>query len=88
LCWVFSRFGLCELFAQAVFEPQILLISASQVARITGKSHWCLAVLFCFWGRLLLTLLRLALNLRSSCLHLLSIWDYTYAVSYPTFIWP
>jgi hypothetical protein len=35
--------GACELFAGAGFD---LLISASQVARIRGVSHWRLALFF------------------------------------------
>jgi hypothetical protein len=35
----FFKIGFCELFARSGFEPEILLISASRVARITGMSQ-------------------------------------------------
>jgi hypothetical protein len=35
--------GSCKLFAQDGFKLQSSLISPSQVVRITGMSHWCLA---------------------------------------------
>jgi hypothetical protein len=36
--------GVSELFAWAGLKLRFLLISASQVARITGVSHWRLAL--------------------------------------------
>jgi hypothetical protein len=39
--------GVTKLFAQAGLKTAILLISSSQVARITGISHWCLARKIC-----------------------------------------
>jgi hypothetical protein len=40
------KIGFQELLAQAVFEPEIFLISASWLARITGVSHQCPAIRF------------------------------------------
>jgi hypothetical protein len=37
----FFEKGSCELFAWAGLRTEILLISASLEARITGVSHWC-----------------------------------------------
>jgi hypothetical protein len=68
--------------------PQILvlLFSGSQVARLIGVSHWH-SVLFCFvlsfWYKVFITFPTLASNLRPSCLHLWSSWDYNCAALYP-----
>jgi hypothetical protein len=45
-CRVFSRWGSHDLFVQAGLEPYILLIFASQTARIIGMSHLYSAYLF------------------------------------------
>jgi hypothetical protein len=41
--WLFWRWGSLKLFVKALPQTVILLISTSQVARITGMSHQCLA---------------------------------------------
>jgi hypothetical protein len=51
--WLFWRWGggfsqiICPGWSWMVSLP----ISASQVAKITGGSHWCLAILQNFWGQ-------------------------------------
>jgi hypothetical protein len=40
LPWLFWRWGSLGLFSPGWPQISILLISASQIARITGVSHW------------------------------------------------
>jgi hypothetical protein len=48
-CFVLGIFKIvCELFSWAWLQTLILLISTSRVARITGMSHWHLALLHFF----------------------------------------
>jgi hypothetical protein len=49
LC-IFWRWGSLELFAQADFKSWSSSISVSQIARITGVSHQCLAALKIFFA--------------------------------------
>jgi hypothetical protein len=51
LCWVFSRWVLRTRCLGWLWTV-ILLISASWVARITRKSHWCPACFDYFWDRI------------------------------------
>jgi hypothetical protein len=41
LLWLFWRWGSCELFPCAGLNLTVLLISVSQIARITGVGHQC-----------------------------------------------
>jgi hypothetical protein len=43
---------------------------------ISGFNHSSSSLFCCFWGKFLLTLCRLILNLHYSCIHLHSCWDY------------
>jgi hypothetical protein len=49
LFWLFWRWGSHELFCLGWHQAVIFSISASQVARITGVSLWCLATTKVAW---------------------------------------
>jgi hypothetical protein len=68
LHWLFWRWGSHELFALGWPQTMILLISASQVAGITGVSHRCPAYCF-FLAELLAPILPAACGLNDSLCH-------------------
>jgi hypothetical protein len=42
LLWLILEIGFCELFVWAGLKLAVFLLSVSQVARISGMSHWYL----------------------------------------------